>query len=170
MTKLTVSLAFLLFSACALTVPAGALAQAPQLPQAPPAAEQKESAGAAGAQTGQAGKEDATPSMTTYYMALLRRGAKWTPEVTPEIERIGEGHMANIRRLAAEGKLLLAGPFLQQSGPGSLAGIFVLRAGSLDEARKLVDTDPAIRAGRFVAEIVPWLGPKTLECVTAPPR
>jgi uncharacterized protein YciI len=112
---------------------------------------------------------DATPNMTTYYVALLRRGPSWTPTMTPEIRKALDGHMANIRRLAAEGKLLLAGPFLEQSGPGTLAGLFVLQASSVAEAQQLIATDPAVQVGRFVAEILPWLGPKSLRTLTATP-
>jgi uncharacterized protein YciI len=101
--------------------------------------------------------------MTTYYVALLRRGPDWTPAMTPEVTKALEGHMANIRRLAAAGDLLLAGPFLEQSGPGALSGLFVLQARSLAEAKELVATDPAVQAGRFVAEVLPWLGPKSLQ-------
>jgi hypothetical protein len=58
--------------------------------------------------------------------------------------------------------------FLDQSGSGSLAGIFILATDTVDEAPQLVDTDPAVAAGRFTVEIVPWLGPKTLTRVLEP--
>jgi uncharacterized protein YciI len=92
-------------------------------------------------------------AMTTYYVGLLFRGPAWTPERTPEVEAIQEGHMANIRRLADEGKLLLAGPF---TDGGDLRGMFVFQVGSMEEARALVDTDPAVKAGRLRVEIHPW--------------
>ncbi|HEV7517500.1 MAG TPA: YciI family protein [Thermoanaerobaculia bacterium] len=100
--------------------------------------------------------------MTTYYLVLLRRGPAWTAEETPEVKKLQEAHMANIRRLAAAGKLVIAGPFLEQTGPGSLADLFIFRAGSREEVKALTDSDPAVQAGRLVPEILPWLGPKTL--------
>jgi hypothetical protein len=33
--------------------------------------------------------------MTTYYMALLHRGPKWTSEQTAEVKAIQQGHMEN---------------------------------------------------------------------------
>ena len=44
----------------------------------------------------------------------------------------------------------------------ALAGIFILRVASMEAAKATVDTDPAVKAGRFVYEIVPWWGPATL--------
>ena len=105
--------------------------------------------------------------MARYYMVFLRRSGK--PALpAAEGRKIMEGHLNNIRRLAGEHKLLLAGPFLDQSGPGSLAGIFILATASAEEARQVVDTDPAVAAGRFTFEIVPWLGPKKLVRVLEP--
>jgi uncharacterized protein len=106
------------------------------------------------------------PNMTTYYMVFLRRSPQWTPE-GPGVKELIEAHLANIRRLAQEGKLLLAGPFLEQTGPGSLAGLFVLQAGSTAEAREIAGTDPAVKGGRFTIEVLPWLGPKALAKVLA---
>jgi|GEM_PF-5000323 len=41
--------------------------------------------------------------------------------------------------------------------------------GSIGESKQLVATDPAVQAGRFVAEVLPWLGPKSLQTLgTAP--
>jgi uncharacterized protein YciI len=103
------------------------------------------------------GEEPAAPppkyEMTTYYVGLLYRGARWTPEITPETQKIQEGHMANIRKMAAAGKLVVAGPF---SDDGDLRGMFVFTTASLEEARALCDQDPAIRAGRLKIELHPW--------------
>jgi hypothetical protein len=32
----------------------------------------------------------------------------------------------------------------------------------MDEAKATADSDPAVKAGRFVYEIVPWWGPASL--------
>jgi uncharacterized protein YciI len=97
--------------------------------------------------------------MTTYYMGLIYKGAAWTPESTPETQKIQAGHMANIQRLAGEGKLLLAGPM---GDDGDLRGIFVFKVGSMEEAQALVATDPAVQAGRLRVELHPWYSAKNI--------
>jgi len=105
-------------------------------------------------------KKSAAPpeeSMRMYVLGLLYRGDKWTPEKTEEAAKIQEGHMANIGRLAEEGKLILAGPF---GGDGDLRGLFLFDATTVEEARALADTDPAVKAGRLRIDLIPWYGPK----------
>lgn len=103
-------------------------------------------------------KKTATPAkMTTAYLAFLKRGAKWTPEKTTQTEEIQKGHMANINRLAETKKLVVAGPF---GDNGTLRGIFVFKVGSLEEAKALAETDPAVQAGRLALDIHPWQVPE----------
>jgi uncharacterized protein YciI len=92
--------------------------------------------------------------MALYYLVLLRAGPKWTPEQTEATEKIQEGHMANIRRMAAAGQLVVAGPFLDD---GDLRGIFIFKVATLEEAKALLDSDPAVQAGRLTGEIHPWI-------------
>ena len=91
--------------------------------------------------------------MTTYIMGLLKRGPNATPGVTPESQRLQEGHMANIRKMADTGKLVVAGPF---SDNGDLRGVLIFQNTSMEEAKAMVDQDPAIKAGRLVVELHPW--------------
>ncbi|MDQ2975160.1 MAG: YciI family protein [Acidobacteriota bacterium] len=95
--------------------------------------------------------------LTTAYLGLLTRGAMWTPEKTPATEELQKAHMANINRLAEMKKLVVAGPF---GDDGNLRGIFVFKVGSLDEAKALAETDPAVIAGRLAIEMHPWLVPE----------
>lgn len=95
--------------------------------------------------------------LTLMYLAFLTRGEKWTPEKTPATEEIQKGHMANINRLAEMKKLIAAGPF---GDNGRLRGIFVFRVGSLEEAKNLTATDPAVQAGRLAVDIHPWMVPE----------
>ena len=103
-------------------------------------------------------KKTQTPQkMETAYLAFLVRGEKWTAERTPQTEEIQNAHLANIGRLAAMKKLVVAGPF---GDNGNLRGIFVFRVSSLEEARTLTLTDPAVQAGRLALDLHPWLVPE----------
>lgn len=104
----------------------------------------------------------APAEVRVYYMVFLRRGPAWTAAATPEATRVSQGHRANIDRLTKEGLMVVAGPFEGTSGDRALAGIFILRVDSMEAARSAVDADPAVKAGRFVYEIVPWWGPASL--------
>ena len=97
--------------------------------------------------------------MTTYYVGFLYRGPKWTPEKTPETEALQQAHLANIQKMAAEGKLLVAGPFLDG---GDLRGIYIFRVATMEEAQALAATDPAVKAGRLRLEFHPWYAAKNI--------
>lgn len=102
--------------------------------------------------------------MTTYYVGFLYRGARWSPGETPESRKLQEEHMANIRRMGEAGKLVIAGPFTDD---GELRGLYVFRAASAEEARALVESDPAVKAGRLRFEIHPWYAARN---ITVTPR
>jgi uncharacterized protein YciI len=96
-----------------------------------------------------------------YYAYLLRKGPAWSAESTPEIDALQEQHLANLRRLAEAGKLVLNGPLLDalQLG-GEIRGIGVLKAASLAEAQEWISTDPMVKVGRLAFEVHAWMLPK----------
>jgi uncharacterized protein YciI len=99
--------------------------------------------------------------MHQYYMGFLRRGPAWSAEETPEVKRISAGHMAHIEAMAATGKLILAGPFeIEGTPPNAIAGILLFDVETLEEARAMAADDPAVKAGRFTLEVIPWYGAK----------
>jgi len=92
--------------------------------------------------------------MRRYVMAFLKAGPNRDrdPEEAAELQN---AHMANIRRLAEQGKLVLAGPFF---GDGELRGIYIFAVETVEEARQLTASDPAVQAGSLEMELRPWYG------------
>ena len=95
----------------------------------------------------------APPKMAAVYMVFLKKGPAWTAGETPETKGVQQAHMANIRALWQAGKMVIAGPMGDE---GDLRGIFVLDVATLEEAKALAASDPAVKAGRLVAEIHEW--------------
>jgi uncharacterized protein len=91
--------------------------------------------------------------MAVVYLVLLKKGPAWSAAETPEAKAIQEAHMANIRSLWQAKKMIIAGPF---GDDGEWRGVFIFQAASMEEAQSLANSDPAIKAGRLVAEIHPW--------------
>ena len=96
--------------------------------------------------------------MKQYVLAFLKSGPTRS-QSEDEAQRLQRAHLDNIQRLADEGKLVLAGPFLDS---GDVRGIYVFDVRTVDEARALTESDPSIKAGRLVMELHPWYGSAAL--------
>ncbi len=96
--------------------------------------------------------------MKQYVMAFLKKGPKRSQDSTQRAE-IQKAHLKNIMRLAAGGKLIVAGPFLDDT---DIRGIFIFNVESVEEAKKLTESDPAVKAGVLIMELHPWYGPAIL--------
>jgi hypothetical protein len=91
-------------------------------------------------------------SMATYSLVLLRRGPRWTANETPGLASMLKAQAKQIERWTDEGALRMAGPI---EGTGNLRGVYVFASDSAGTAAR-VARDPAVKAGRLVAEIHPW--------------
>jgi uncharacterized protein YciI len=96
--------------------------------------------------------------MRNYVMAFLKSGPVKLTDST-ERANLMSAHLKNIGRMADEGKLILAGPFTDN---GTIRGIYLFNVATLDEAKALTETDPAIQRGTLVMELHPWYGSAAL--------
>lgn len=96
--------------------------------------------------------------MKTYVIAYLKRGPNRSQD-SATAAALQRAHLENINRMANEGKLVLAGPFLDD---GDVRGIYVFNVKTVEEAEALTNTDPAVQAGRLVMELHPWYGSAAL--------
>ncbi len=87
-----------------------------------------------------------------YTLVLIRTGPKSGQLSEEENGAAFAGHFANMGRLAAEHKLVVAGPFGSQRHDDALRGLFVLNTGDRSEATAWASTDPTTQAGVFVLE------------------
>lgn len=95
-------------------------------------------------------------NLKPYFFVLLKKGPNRNQD-SVTAARIQKEHMENINKLAAMGKLNVAGPFLDD---GELRGIFIFDSNSEEEVRSMVENDPAVKAGRLTYEIHPWMTEK----------
>jgi hypothetical protein len=100
----------------------------------------------------------AIPSEFDSYAVVVLRRPDDAPDLgEEELEALQQRHQRYILSLIESGEAYAGGPFTDHSDP-SLRGL-VLFAVPLDEARGLMAEDPAVRAGRLVAESYMWWMP-----------
>jgi uncharacterized protein YciI len=97
--------------------------------------------------------------MKMYVLAILKSGTNKTDNKAT-LDSLFRGHMANISRLAANGKLIVAGPL--EKNEKAYRGIFIFNVKTIAEAKKLLITDPTIKAKVLDAELYEWYGSAAL--------
>lgn len=99
--------------------------------------------------------------MRPYVMAFLKRGPNRSKDSLEEA-RLQKMHLENIVRLAEEGKLVFAGPFMDD---GDIRGIYLFDVKTIEEAQKLTESDPLIQSGGLVMELHKWYGSAALMAI-----
>ena len=97
--------------------------------------------------------------MKSYILVILKTGPNKTTDKAM-LDSCFAGHMKNISRLAAEGKLVIAGPFGKNDK--TYRGIFILNVTTFDEANLLLQTDPTIKEKILEPELYNWYGSAAL--------
>ena len=84
----------------------------------------------------------------------LRRG-EHPPELDEEASTaLHHAHLAHLAELHERGLIVVNGPLRDQSDE-TIRGMSVWTVGP-DEARRLAEQDPAVRAGRFRVDVARW--------------
>lgn len=82
------------------------------------------------------------------YVVRMLPGASWRSG-TPTADQPGyDRHLDTLRRWSAQGIVVLGGPVVSDQGT-----LILIRAASLDDARELAESDPAVTSGLFTAEV-----------------
>lgn len=102
--------------------------------------------------------------MRQYVFVVLKTGPN-DANIVDKDQRseLFKGHFGNMERLAEDGKLVLAGPFMDGGDKGTKRGLYIFDVRTVDEAKALTATDPAVQAGIFVAEYTPYYGSAALK-------
>jgi uncharacterized protein YciI len=93
-----------------------------------------------------------------YELVRLMRPAD--PRAVPamkesELELLQRQHLGHLAAMAKAGHLKAAGPMSDQPDE-RWRGICLYQVGSLEEARRLAEQDPSVRAGRLEIEVMHW--------------
>lgn len=98
--------------------------------------------------------------MKSYFFVILKTGTNKTEDKNLISESF-RGHLKNIDRLVKENKLIVAGPFGKNDK--NYRGLFILNnVKTMEEAKDLLQTDPAIIIGLLDYEIFTWYGSAAL--------
>jgi uncharacterized protein len=97
---------------------------------------------------------DAPPrEFDTYQLILLVRPSDQPVLDDDARKALGLQHLGHFRKMHAAGYLKIAGPIDEDD---EIAGICLYQADSLEQARRLAEDDPAVRAGRFAIRAMTW--------------
>jgi len=89
-----------------------------------------------------------------YSFVLLKRGPRALEFSEEELQRLQEQHLGHLAAMREQGHLLLAGPFSEQSDE-TLRGFCLYRT-SVEETRRLAESDPSVQAGRMAVDVMGW--------------
>lgn len=99
--------------------------------------------------------------MKAYFLVIFKTGNNKTTD-KKFINQTFVEHMENINRLVKEKKLVVSGPF--GNNDAQMRGLFILQnIDNINDAKKLLQTDLAVKNGLLIAEIYPWYGSAALQ-------
>ncbi|MGG6231635.1 YciI family protein [Tenacibaculum sp. SDUM215027] len=97
--------------------------------------------------------------MKGYVFAILKTGSNTSTDKELRSNAF-RGHLNNINKLVKENKLVVAGPF--EKNENSYRGLFIFNVKTIEEAKELIKTDPAIEAKYLDVDLYNWYGSAAL--------
>jgi uncharacterized protein YciI len=88
--------------------------------------------------------------MKQFFAVLYGPGKKWI-DGKSMLEQPLDAHIAYVKSLSDDGTVLMAGPFSDDD-----AGLTILQADGLAEARLIIDEDPDVRDDVLRAQVRSW--------------
>jgi len=95
-------------------------------------------------------RPDIPRNLKAYFLCLLRRGPHWN--VTEGHEDLMPRYLGYLRREMESRRIVFAGPVTDD---GEVIAVAVIEARNVEEAKALVDENPGVNSGHFVAELHP---------------
>jgi uncharacterized protein YciI len=102
----------------------------------------------------ESGRPDIPRNLKPYFLCLLRRGERWN--VTEGHEDLMQRYLVYLHDEMEARRIIFAGPVTDDS---DLIAIVVIEARTAEEAKALVDQNPGVNSGHFVAELHPCFLP-----------
>jgi len=93
-----------------------------------------------------------------FTVVLLRRNPGGPQLSEAEAAALQDAHLAHLAGLHEAGQLLAAGPLAFDDPEEPLCGLSIL-ALPVEAARAVKEADPAVRAGVFTLQVLPWRVP-----------
>jgi len=92
--------------------------------------------------------------MTKLFVLFLTKGPEWSPENSPDYDRLQIEHVEYQLFLRKSGKTILVGPLVDN---GDIRGLTVFKVNTAEEVKNLIENDPAVSAKVFNYIIHPWM-------------
>ncbi|WP_158749353.1 YciI family protein [Acidobacterium sp. S8] len=99
-------------------------------------------------------RPDVPRNLKPYFLCLLKKGLRWN--ITDGNEDLMPRYLAWLRRETEARRILFAGPVTDD---GEIIGTAILEAADLEQATAIVDANPGVETGHFLAEVHPCFLP-----------
>jgi uncharacterized protein YciI len=96
-------------------------------------------------------------TLIRYQLVILKKGPADATAKTPEGQTIVKEHIAHMYKLAADGLNMASGPV---ADGGEIQALMIVKVATPEQAVEIESADPAVKAGLFTVEAIPFMSPE----------